>query len=61
VHLARVVAFYVLFFMDLATRSVHIAGVTNSPNEVQMMQMARNLIDAKEGFLRSKTHLILDR
>jgi len=52
---------YVLFFIDLATRAVHIAGVTSSPNEVWMMQMARNLIDPEEGFLRGKSHLILDR
>jgi len=52
---------YVLFFMDLATRSVKIAGITSSPNEVWMMQMARNLLDPEEGFLRDKTHLILDR
>jgi len=47
--------------MDLATRSVKIAGVTSSPNEVWMMQMARNLIDPEKGFLSGKTHLILDR
>jgi len=52
---------YVLFFIDLATRSVKIAGVTSSPNEVWMMQMARNLIDPEAGFLRGKTHVILDR
>jgi hypothetical protein len=37
------VTFYVLFFIKLDTREVYIAGITSSPNEAWMMQMARNL------------------
>ena len=59
--LKGLVTHYVLFFIDIASRSVHIAGITASPDEVWMMQMARNLTDDKAGFLRGKTHLILDR
>jgi len=55
------VTYYVLFFIDVATRSVHIAGITSSPNEFWMMQMARNLTDPEAGFLRGKSHLIMDR
>lgn len=55
------VTYYVLFLVDLATRTVHIAGVTPHPDEAWMMQMARNLTDTEDGFLRDKTHLIMDR
>jgi putative transposase len=55
------VTYYVLFFVDLPTRSVHIAGITRNPDELWMMQTARNLTDHCDGFLRGKTHLILDR
>src|SRR5579864_391175 len=53
--------YYVLFFMDMATRSVHIAGMTPDPDTPWMMQIARNLKDVDGGFLRGKRYLILDR
>lgn len=37
------VTYYVLFFVDLPTRSVHIAGITRNPDELWMMQTARTL------------------
>ena len=49
-----------LFFIDIASRSVHIAGVTPHPDNLWMTQIARNLIDAEDGFLRAR-YLILDR
>ena len=52
---------YVLFFINLASRSVEIAGVTTHPNEAWMLQIARNLTDVDEGFLRGTRYLILDR
>ena len=55
------VSHYVLFFIDLPTRTVHIAGITPNPDEVWMSQMARNLTDSEDGLLRGKTHVILDR
>ena len=51
----------VLFFIDLATRSVHIAGITANPGTPWNMQIARNLTDIDDGFLRGTRHLILDR
>jgi len=36
---------YVLFFIDLKTRAVEIAGITNSPGEAFMAQIARNITD----------------
>jgi putative transposase len=55
------VTYYILFFIDLASRSVHIAGITPHPVNSWMTQVARNVTDIRDGFLRGKRHLILDR
>ena len=47
------VTFYVLFFIDLASRTVKIAGVTTNPRDAWMTQIARNLTAPEEGFLRT--------
>ena len=53
---------YVVFFvMKLKTRTVEIAGITCQPHEAWMTQVARNLTDARDGFLRGASYLILDR
>src|SRR5215831_16066019 len=52
---------HVLFFMDLLTRRVELGGVASSANELWMLQIARNLTDAIDGFFRSKRYLIHDR
>ena len=54
------VTVYLLFVMELATRRVHFAGSTAHPDEVWMLQMARNLSEAEEGFLRGKKYLLMD-
>ena len=36
------------------------AGITTSPDSAFMAQVARNLIDAEDGFLRAKRFLVLD-
>jgi transposase InsO family protein len=61
VHAAGLVTHYVLFFLDLASRTVKIAGVTTHPNDLWMTQVARNLTDPEEEFLRSIRFLIMDR
>jgi putative transposase len=55
------VRYVVLFVMKLKTRTVEIAGITRLPDGDWMMQVARNLTDADEGFLRGVHYLILDR
>ena len=55
------VTHYILFFIDIASRSVHVAGITPHPDNSWMTQIARNVTDVDAGFLRGKRHLILDR
>jgi len=59
--LRGLVTYYVLFVIDLASRTVKIAGITSQPDEVWMMQMVRNLTDVEEPFLRHTRFLIMDR
>ena len=59
--LRGLVTHYVLFFIDLASRAVHVAGVTAHPDHTWMMQVARNVTDVEDGVLRGKRHVILDR
>ena len=53
--------FMVLFFIDLATRKVEIAGIAPVVNGLWMNQVARNLTDAVDGVLAGKRYLIHDR
>jgi putative transposase len=55
------ITYYVFFIIDLAKRTVHIAGMTAHPNEAWMMQVGRHLTDTIDGALNGKSHLILDR
>ena len=55
------VTFYLLFIMELATRRVHFAGCTPNPNDLWMIQIARNLTDAEDGFLKGKRYVLMDR
>jgi putative transposase len=59
--LRGLVTHYVLFVLDLASRTVKIAGITAHPHEAWMVQMARNLTDTEEPFLRHTRILIMDR
>jgi len=51
--------FLVLFFIDLATRQVEIAGIS-SANGFWMSQVGRNATDAVAGMLFAKRYLIYD-
>jgi transposase InsO family protein len=55
------ITFYLLVVMELATRRVHFAGTTVSPEDSWMKQIARNLMAADEGFLLGKRYLLMDR
>jgi transposase InsO family protein len=55
------VTFYLLFAMEIATRRVHFAGCTPTPDEVWMRRIARNLTDAEDGFLLGKRYVLMDR
>jgi putative transposase len=55
------IRYVVLFVMTLKTRTVEIAGITSQPDETWMTQVARNLTNAEDGFLRGTGYLILDR
>src|SRR5437762_10985444 len=51
----------VLFFIELSTRKVEIAGIAPAANGLWMSQIARNLTAADEGILSGKRYLIHDR
>jgi transposase InsO family protein len=53
--------YLVFLVIDVSTRRVEIAGIHADPCETQMLQYARNLTDAQDGFLKDKRVLIHDR
>jgi putative transposase len=55
------IRYFVLFVIDLKTRRVEIAGILPRPNCEWMGQVARNLTDCDEGFLKESRCLIHDR
>jgi hypothetical protein len=58
---AGLVTYYVLFFIHLASRKVHVAGVTPHPHEAWMVQVARNVTMEQWGCLAPGQYLIHDR
>jgi putative transposase len=55
------VTYYILFYIHLASRKVHVAGVTPHPDAAWMVQMARNITMDEWGFLAPGQYLIHDR
>jgi transposase InsO family protein len=55
------VTYYVLFFIRIGTREVHVAGLTPHPDTRWMIQIARNVTMADWGFLTPGQYLIHDR
>jgi putative transposase len=53
--------FYVMVVIALQTRRVEIAGIIRQPHGAWMLQVARNLLDADDGFLAGKRYLLMDR
>jgi putative transposase len=59
--LVGLIRHYVFFVTHIQTRRVHIAGISHQPHGHWMQQIARNLADAQEGFLRGMRYLLVDR
>ena len=52
---------HVLFAIDIASRKVEILGIAVNPGGAWMEQIARNLVDAVDGFLLGKRYVLTDR
>jgi hypothetical protein len=52
------VRYHVLFAIDIGSRAVEIVGIGRDPDGRWMEQMARNLLDVEDGFLRGKRYLL---
>jgi putative transposase len=61
VETIRLQTLYVLFFMELSTRRVHVAGVTEHPDSAWVTQQARNLFLRRDTGAASLCFLIHDR
>jgi len=59
--LGGLVTYYVLFFIHLGSRRVHVAGVTPHPHQAWMTQVARNVTMEEWGLLSPGQYLIHDR
>ncbi len=55
------VTYDILFFIQVGSRKVHIAGLTPNSNGAWMIQMARNSTMAEWGFLFPGQHMLHDR
>jgi putative transposase len=53
--------YYILFFIHLGSRKVHVAGMTPHPDQRWMTQVARNVTMADWGFLSPGQYLLYDR
>ena len=53
--------YHVFFCMELSSRRVHIAGISECPYGAWMKQIGRNLTDPLDGFLDGIRYIILDR
>ncbi|MEN6386044.1 MAG: hypothetical protein ABFD79_12725 [Phycisphaerales bacterium] len=47
----------VLFAINLSTRKVEILGIKSAPDGIWMKQVARNIIDCEEEFLKEKDNV----
>ena len=55
--LGGLVTYYVLFFIHLGSRQVHVAGMTPHPDQIWMMQIACNVTMEEWGFLSRGQYL----
>ena len=61
VETVRLRTLYILFWIELSTRRVHLAGVTSNPDSGWVTQQARNLADDLDERQRPMRFLIRDR
>ena len=54
------VTYYLLFVMELKTRRVHLAACTTTLGDDFMQQIARNLTDPFDGFLKDSKYVLMD-
>jgi hypothetical protein len=55
------VTYYVLFFLHLSSRKIHVAGVTSHPDQRWITQIAQNVTMGDWGVLAPGRYLIHDR
>ena len=55
------VTYYLLFVMEVASRRVHFAACTATLGDDLMKQVARNLTDPLDGFLKDRKYVLMDR
>ena len=55
------VTYYLLFVMEVVTRRVHLAACSPTLGDPFMKQIARNLTDPTDGFLKDKRYVLMDR
>ena len=55
------IRYHILFVIRLASREVKIVGIVPEPDGVWMKQIARNMTDCIDGFLKGCKYLIHDR
>ncbi len=60
-HSCSLARYFVLFAIDIESRRVQIAGLTEQPNGAWMQQMARNLTDVADGVRADGCYVIRDR
>ncbi len=57
----ELITYYVLLFIQIGSRKVHLAGITPNPDEIWMKRMAINATMADWGCLDGQRYLIMDR
>ena len=55
------VTYYLLFVMELKTRRLHLAACTPTLGDAYMKQIARNLTDPFDGFLKESKYILMNR
>jgi putative transposase len=60
-RLSGLTTYYVLFCLELSTRTVKIAGITTHPNAAWMVQIGRNITDPDDRWFGTRRQLIIDR